>query len=109
VAEVVRGDVVLCQVEVAGTTGARLRGLLGREGLEGALLLPHCRSVHTLGMRFAIDVAFLNRHGKVVAVVTPMRRWRLGRSRLRARSVLEAQAGSFEGWELAVGDVLEVR
>ena len=100
---------MLCQVEVAGTTGERLRGLLGRDGLEGALLLPHCRSVHTVGMRFAIDVAFLNRHGKVVAVVTPMRRWRLGRSRLRARSVLEAEAGSFAGWKLAVGDVLEVR
>ena len=100
---------MLCQVEVAGTTGERLRGLLGRDGVEGALLLPHCRSVHTLGMRFAIDVAFLNRHGKVVDVVTPMRRWRLGRSRLRARSVLEAEAGAFAGWNLAVGDVLEVR
>lgn len=105
----VRGDVVLCQVEVAETGGQRLRGLLGRDGLDGALLLPHCRSVHTLGMRFAIDVAFLNRHGKVVDLVTPMCRWRLGRTRLRARSVLEAEAGAFAGWRLAVGDVLEVR
>ena len=104
----VRGGDVLCSVEVAQAPAARLRGLLGRDGVEGALLLPSCRSVHTLGMRFPIDVAFLNRHGKVVAVVAPMRRWRLGRTRFRANQVLEAEAGSFDRWRLAVGDVLEV-
>jgi uncharacterized membrane protein (UPF0127 family) len=105
----VRGEDVLCSVEVAEAPTQRLRGLLGRDGVEGAILLPRCRSVHTLGMRFPIDVAFLNRHGKVVAVVAPMRRWRLGRTRFRASSVLEAQAGAFERWSVAVGDVLEVR
>ena len=104
-----RGDEVLCSVEVAEAAAARVRGLLGRDGLEGTLLIPRCRSVHTLGMRFAIDVAFLDRHGKVVAIVAPMRRWRLGRSRIRARQVLEAEAGGFARWNLAVGDVLEVR
>ena len=104
-----RGGDVLCSVDVAEAPGARLRGLLGRDGLEGgALLIPRCRSVHTLGMRFAIDVAFLNRHGRVVGVVAPMRRWRLGRTRLRASQVLEAEAGAFERWRLHVGDVLEV-
>ncbi len=100
---------MLCSLEVAGSTGDRVRGLLGRDGLDGALLLPRCRSVHTLGMRFAIDVAFLDRSGEVVAVVAPMRRWRIGRMRLRGRQVLEAEAGAFECWRLAVGDVLDVR
>ena len=104
-----RGDDVLCSVEVAVAAGQRLRGLLGRDGLEGALLLPRCRSVHTMGMRFAIDVAFLDRSGCVVDVVAPMRPWRLGHLRLRARQVLEAEAGAFERWRLAAGDVLEVR
>jgi len=108
VAWLVRNEDVLCSVEVAAAPAERVRGLLGRDGVEGALLLPHCRSVHTLGMRFAIDVAFLNRQGKVVAVVAPMRRWRLGRTRLRASQVLEAEAGAFDRWRLAVGDVLEV-
>jgi uncharacterized protein len=109
VAWLVRGDDVLCSLEVAEEVSARMRGLLGRDGLDGGLLLPHCRSVHTLGMRFPIDVAFLDRRGKVVAVVAPMRRWRLGRTRIRAAQVVEAEAGSFERWNLAVGDVLEVR
>lgn len=103
-----RGEDVLCSVDVAEAPAARVRGLLGRDGLDGAFLIPRCRSVHTLGMRFAIDVAFLDRRGKVVAIVAPMRRWRLGRTRWRASQVLEAEAGSFERWKLAVGDVLEV-
>ena len=105
----VRGDDVLCSVEVAGAPAKRLRGLLGRDGLEGGLLLPRCRSVHTVGMRFPIDVAFLDRGGRVVGLVTPMRPWRVGRTRLRARQVLEAEAGAFARWHLAMGDVLEVR
>ena len=104
-----RGDDVLCSVEVATAHGARARGLLGRDGLEGGLLLPRCRSVHTIGMRFPIDVGFLDRRGLVVGVVTPMRPWRLGRARLRARQVLEAEAGAFDRWRINVGDLLEIR
>ena len=108
-ATLVRGEEVLGPVEVADDPATRLKGLLGRDGIEGALLLPGCRSVHTLGMRFAIDVAFLDRRGRVVDMVTPMRRRRLGRARWRAHQVLEAEAGAFARWNLAPGDVLEVR
>jgi len=109
VASLVRGEEVLAPVEVADDPATRTKGLLRRDGSEGALLLPGCRSVHTLGMRFAIDVAFLDRRGRVVATVTPMRRQRLGRARWRAHQVLEAEAGVFAHWNLAPGDVLEVR
>lgn len=105
----VRGEDVLCSLEVASHPAARVRGLLGRDGLEGALLLPGCRSVHTLGMRFPIDVAFLDRGGRVVALVAPMLPWRVGRARWRGRQALEAEAGAFDRWQLALGDVLEVR
>lgn len=108
-AALVRGEEVLAPLEVASDPAARLKGLLGRDGIDGALLLPSCRSVHTLGMRFPIDVAFLDRRGRVVALVTPMRRWRLGRARWRAHQVVEAEAGAFARWSLALGDVLEVR
>ena len=108
-ASLVRGEEVLGPVEVADDPATRLKGLLGRDGIEGALLLPGCRSVHTLGMRFAIDVAFLDRRGRVVATVTPMRRRRLGRTRWRAHQVLEAEAGAFARWNIAPGDVLEVQ
>ena len=86
----------------------RARGLLGRDGLDGALWLPRTRAVHTLGMRFAIDVAYCDAEGKVLEIVT-MRPWRLGRPRLRARSVVEAEAGSLQRWGVAAGTTLEVR
>jgi uncharacterized membrane protein (UPF0127 family) len=101
------GD-VLATVEVADTLGARTKGLLGRTGFDGALLLPRTRSVHTFGMRFPIDVAFCDKDLVVVGVTT-LRPWRLGRPRRGGRAVIEAEAGAFDRWGLRVGDTLELR
>ncbi|MEV5121786.1 DUF192 domain-containing protein [Streptomyces decoyicus] len=89
-------------VEIAASYRARTRGLLGREGIEGALLLTPANSVHTFRMRFAIDVAYLSRDFTVLAVRT-MRPGRLGLPRLRARHVLEAEAGAMARWGLRPG------
>lgn len=89
-------------IEVASTRRARRRGLLGRDGIDGALLLTPARAVHTFGMRFDIDVAFLDASGVVLDIVE-MKRWRLGMPRRQARSVLEAEAGAFARWGLRVG------
>ena len=104
----VRDQEVLASVETAASLGTRLRGLLGRDRIDGALLLQPAKSVHTIGMRFAIDVAFLDRNLVVLDMVT-MRPNRVSRVRPLARAVLEADAGAFERWRLAVGDQLEVR
>lgn len=104
----VRDGEVLATVEVASTFGGRLRGLLGRDGVEGALLIEPARSVHTIGMRFPIDVAYLDATMTVVETRC-MRTWRPGRPRLRARCVLEAEAGAFERWRLQPGDHLEIK
>jgi len=103
-----RDGEVLATLDVADSIWARFRGLLGRDGVEGALLLRPTKSVHTLGMRFPIDVAFCDRQMVVVAVRT-MRPHRLGRLRWRAHCAIEAEAGAFERWRLRVGDQLEVR
>jgi len=101
------GD-VLAAAEVASTPVLRAKGLLGRSGYEGAMVLPKVRAVHTFGMRFAIDVAFCDRDLVVVDTAT-MRPWRIGLPRRRARSVIEAQAGAFDRWGVRVGDHLELR
>ena len=108
VAWLLRDGEVLASLEVASSALARARGLLGREQLEGALLLRPALSVHTVGMRFDLDVAFCDADFVVLEVVR-MRRWRLGRPRSKARAVIEAEAGAFERWRLRVGDRLEVR
>ncbi|MEU9295754.1 DUF192 domain-containing protein [Streptomyces sp. NPDC048266] len=89
-------------LEVAASYRARRRGLLGRDGIEGALLIVRTNSVHTFGMRFAIDVAYLDRSFQVLSVVT-MRPGRLGMVRPRGRHVLEAEAGAMAGWGLRRG------
>ncbi len=83
----------------------RRKGLLGRDALDGALLIDRCRSVHTLGMRFAIDVAFvsLNERSLTVNSTITMSPGRFGWPRFGSNAVLEAQAGAFERWNLAVG------
>ncbi|MGH9283551.1 MAG: DUF192 domain-containing protein [Acidimicrobiales bacterium] len=103
-----RDGEVLAVLEVAQSPSQRARGLLGRDGIEGALLIKRTRSVHTLGMRFAIDVAFCTRDLTVVDTVTMVPQ-RVGRPRLRASCVLEAEAGAFERWTLRPGDRLEMK
>lgn len=102
-----RDDEVLASIEIASSFGARLKGLLGREGIDGAILLRPARSVHTVGMRFPIDVAFCDRDLTVLATVS-MGRHRLGAPRWSARCVIEAEAGAFERWGLRPGDHLHI-
>jgi uncharacterized protein len=99
--------VVRIPLEVAASYRARTRGLLGRDGIEGALLLTPAAAVHTLRMRFAIDVAYLDRSLRVLSVRT-MRPWRMGLVRPRSRHILEAEAGAMERWGLRRGGRVEV-
>ena len=101
------GD-VLAAAEVAETFAAARRGLLGKSAYEGAMILPRTRSVHTFGMRFAIDVAVCDKELTVLAVVM-LRPYRMTVPRRGGRSVIEAQAGAFERWGLRAGDHLELR
>jgi len=103
-----RDGEVLATIEVAASTRARLRGLAGRDHLEGGLLLEHVRSVHSICMRFPIDVAFLDSEMTVLSTVTLVP-FRAALPRPAARSVLEAEAGAFDRWGLRRGDRLEVR
>ncbi len=99
---------VLASAEVADTKGARSKGLLGRSGIDGAIVLRPCRSVHTLGMRFALDIAYLDADGMVIRIVR-MKRHRIGMPVWKARTVIEAEAGAFGRWGLHVGDIIDVR
>ena len=71
-------------------------------------MLPSCRWVHTVGMRRAIEVAYLDGEGRVIKSVH-MRPHRVGAPVPRAQSVVEASEGAFARWGLRVGDTIEVR
>ncbi|HUF98405.1 MAG TPA: DUF192 domain-containing protein [Ilumatobacter sp.] len=99
---------VLASAEVADSRATRRRGLLGRDHLDGAIVLSPCRWVHTIGMQFPIDVAFLDQDGVVVKTMQ-MRQRRIGVPVWHARLIVEAEAGAFARWGLRVGDVVSVR
>ncbi|WP_211262674.1 DUF192 domain-containing protein [Nitriliruptor alkaliphilus] len=89
-------------VEVCDTARTRSKGLLGRDGLEGAMLISPAKQVHTFRMRFAIDVAFLDRDGRVLRTRS-LPPGRLSPVVLRSRAILEAEAGAFERWGVVDG------
>ena len=99
---------VVASLEVADTRAARRRGLLGRDGIEGALWLSPARSVHTIRMRFAIDVAHVDADMTVISVVT-MVPGRVGRWRYRARHVIETEAGALRHWGIEPGVTVDVK
>jgi uncharacterized protein len=103
-----RGGEVLASLEIAETFRPRLVGLLGRSGIEGALLIRPARAVHSLGMRFPLDVAYLDAELRVLRT-RHLPRHRVALPVPRARCVLEAEAGAFAAWGLVEGDELEVQ
>ncbi|MFE4966968.1 DUF192 domain-containing protein [Streptomyces sp. NPDC056660] len=101
------GEVTAVPLEIATSYRARSKGLLGRDGLDGAILLSPANSIHTFRMRMPIDVAYLDRRLTVIAVRT-MPPGRLGLPRLRSRHVLEAEAGAMAGWGVEAGARVDV-
>ena len=103
------GALVCERCEVPESSFARMRGLLGRDGLDpgSGMLLDASPSVHMLFMRFAIDVVFLDRERRVVAVRHCLRPWRVAGAR-RAVAALELPAGTAAALGLEEGDVLSL-
>lgn len=90
-----RGAVLATRVRRATTFFARLRGLMLAPPLDpgSALLIAPCSGVHTMFMRYPIDVLHLDGHGRVLVALAAMRPWRLGPVVPRTRAVLELPAG----------------
>jgi uncharacterized protein len=76
------GATIASVVEVAATRVDRRRGLLGRNALDlsAALILAPCAAVHTVFMRFPIDVVFVDRHFQIRSIVRNLQPWRIAAS-----------------------------
>jgi uncharacterized membrane protein (UPF0127 family) len=101
------GTIVCERCEIPESSFGRMRGLLGRDGLEPGegMLIDHAGSVHMFFMRFPIDVVFLDRDRKVVGVRHGVRPWRVAGAR-RAVAALELPAGTAAEAGVEEGDVL---
>lgn len=108
ISNLTRGTVLAERVETAEDGAARRKGLLGRDGLmqgEGLWIVP-CESVHTFGMRFSIDLAYVDRKKRVRKIKSGMPPWRMSAC-LSAHSVIELAAGALENSRTEAGDELE--
>src|SRR4051812_9232851 len=101
------GRVVCARCAVATRPLERMRGLLGRKGLEpgAGLLLTRTSSIHTFFMRFPIDVVFLDRDMRVRSVVGPVAPFRIVWRR-GSRLVLELAPGETSRIAIAEGSQL---
>ena len=101
------GEAIATDVELALTRSARRRGLLERDSLDpaAALVLSPCLAVHTAFMRFAIDVIFVDKAGRVTRMVKRLLPWRIAAS-FRAYATIELPAGALDRYNIAVGDRL---
>ena len=105
----VGGELVADDVHEARSFGQRLIGLLGRATVsrnEG-LWFDRCSAIHTLGMRMAIDVIFVDAQWKVVRICPAVLPgcWYLGCA--TARCTIELGSGALSRVDVAIGDVLE--
>ncbi|MCU0245429.1 MAG: DUF192 domain-containing protein [Bryobacter sp.] len=108
VRNVTRATVVASEAGIADTSRTRRTGLLKHDRLEpgeGLWIVP-TEAIHTFGMRFNIDVVFLNKRRQVVKLREDMPRRRMSVC-WRAHSVLELPPGTIRATQTAVGDQLE--
>lgn len=103
-----RGTVVAERVRVARSAWARGRGLMLRASLAPGtgLLIDPCGSIHSMWMRFPIDVLYVDRDHVVVRTAEAMPPWRIGPLRTGARYVIELPAGTIAASRTATGDRL---
>lgn len=106
-----KGKILGDRIGRAVTFVSRLAGLLGRQPLsegEGLWIAP-CRSIHSIGMRYAIDVLFLDGTGKVIGAYPRFPPARLTRYHPRAKGALELPQGILERTGTGPGDLVELR
>jgi uncharacterized membrane protein (UPF0127 family) len=107
-----RNAYLATRLSMAGTHWSRLRGLMGKDAAsfppgDGLWIIPS-RGVHTLAMRFPIDVLYLDSDKHVVHVEENLKPWRVAKVSLQTVSVLELPGNTLKSSGTAVGDEIEI-
>ncbi len=100
---------IVPELLVADKFTARLVGLMFKKSLPGnsGLMIPKCNWVHTLFMRFPLDIVYLNKDLSVCHIDEDISPWRFCLPVIKAENVLELNAGTVEAVSLKKGDVLK--
>jgi uncharacterized membrane protein (UPF0127 family) len=97
----------VARVRLAKSMWSRFLGLMGKRGLaeDGGLLIDPCTGVHTMFMRFALDVVFLDREGRITKIAADLRPYRMSMGK-GGKLALELPAGAALRASLKAGDQL---
>ncbi len=109
VSNITKENIICPNTRVADTFFTRLKGLLGKTDFasdEGLLIIP-CQSVHSVGMKFSIDVVFLDNDRQVVALLEKMRPFRCSKFYRDAKMALEIKEGKIQEMRIEIGDQLK--
>lgn len=111
IANTTRGTNLGTKVRVADTSLTRMFGLLGNTGLEagGGLLIQPSSGVHTVGMRFAIDIVALDQRCRVLGTWTGVGPFRIAGLSWKTRKVLELPVGAIRESATSIGDQIAIR
>jgi uncharacterized membrane protein (UPF0127 family) len=104
-----KNRILVGNLTVADSFLTRLKGLLGKSslGINDGLLLKQCKGVHTFGMKFSIDVIFLNRDNRIVEIIHNLKPNRITPIYSAADSVLELPAHKVSDAGLSKGDLVD--
>jgi uncharacterized membrane protein (UPF0127 family) len=107
-----RNAYLATHLSVAGTHWSRLLGLMGKDAAgfpagDGLWIIPS-RGVHTIAMRFPIDVLYLDTNRFVVHIERNLKPWRVARVSMRTASVLELPGDTLKSSGTAIGDEIEI-
>src|SRR5262245_35927874 len=105
-----RNKMLASTLSVADTFGSSLLGLMGRRCLPlgaGLWIVP-CQSVHSMWMRFPIDVVFLSRQQSIIHLVENMKPFRITKYVSAAESVMELPASTIATTQSQIGDRVEI-
>lgn len=110
IANVTRQNVLASTARFADSYFSRLLGLLISPALpdKSGLVLQPCSSIHTLGMRFAIDALYIDHNNRVLHAIQSMKPWRIGPIDPYAAYVIELPAGVIAQTQTHIGDHIQL-
>lgn len=105
---IVHGTQVVSSVNIAASHRDKRVGMKAHDDASIPLVIEGCRWVHTFGMKFPVDVVYLDAESRIVAVHA-MKPHRLGWPVRSAVCVIETEPGALRRWGLRIGDTVEIR
>lgn len=96
------------KVSIADNFFSRSIGLLNKTHLNNgeALLIKPCNSIHCIGMKFSIDVIFLDKNNKIVCLIKKMKPFSISNIVFSSNKVLELKEGTIEKFDIKLDDVI---